>query len=114
LGVSYSDGNETLTSWPTFNRIVAPESDSTSVREPVYVGVGEGSTLFVGNGVTVEAGLADAVPTLARTDGVAVDEGERGPLAFVEAAQLQSKKEATRRMRLISLRRYAAHLRSGP
>src|SRR5438067_11165536 len=112
FGGSYSDGNETLTISPTFRRIVAPESDSTRVRDPVYVGVGEGVTLFVGNGVTVAAGLADAVPTLAMTDGVAVVEG--GPPAVVEAAQPQSTQRTTRSMRLISMRRYAAHHRSGP
>ena len=44
VGGSYSDGSETLTRSPTFSLIVAPESDSTSVRDPVYVGVGEGRT----------------------------------------------------------------------
>jgi hypothetical protein len=68
----------------------------------------------VGNGVTVAAGLADAVPTLAVTDDVDVVEGEGPPPAFVEAAQLQSRERATRKMRLISVRRYAEHLRSEP
>jgi len=86
VGGSYSDGNDTLTRSPTFSLIVAPESDSTSVRDPVYVGVGDGCTREE-KGETVAAGLADAVPTADTVAPGAGVEDDTRPLDFAVVAQ---------------------------
>jgi hypothetical protein len=102
LGTWYSDGNETLTSSPTVNLIVAPESDSTRVREPVYVGVGEG---FTGLGVTTTAGLADAVPAT-DAEAAGVLEGDVVPAvppASVDAAHPQQRRRPPAAIRLNKL-----------
>jgi hypothetical protein len=86
--------------------IVAPESDSTSVRDPVYVGVGDGLTRDE-NGETVTAGLAEAVPADAPTvaEAVALGIGDLDELNVLDVAVAQPARtrSATAKMEDLSV-----------